>query len=221
MLAGIILGHFFVLWFSSDLSEPSLACEFDFDARHPSPPTSRDQEAESVEKRGTDNLLPVSLTRSPRNRTLGNWDELPRLKPAGKVWVVTPTYNRIQQYMLLTRTFQALYPARHFTNWIVVDQTEYSNKMKFAKLKQFLRGFQMSMRVIKSKPRGKNEVIVGAPKGVEGRRTALEYLRSLPSDFVGDSDIVFFADDDNVYDSDLLRQVRRSFKPLTLWKLNL
>lgn len=157
--------------------------------------------------KATKGILPIVRLRSQEsNETEGNWGDLEKLLPQPKVWVVTPTYRRGDQFMSLTRTFQALYPARHFINWIIVDQKEHSTERQFARLKKFLRRFSISTRLIRSQPHQKSQPANGI-KGVEGRRAAVEYLRSLPPEVAGRSDVVFFADDDNVYDSDIFRQV--------------
>lgn len=111
------------------------------------------------------------------------------------VWVVTPTYRNAYQYAELTRVAQAIYPARKLVRWIVVDDHRKSkgHPTHVKKLREFLTPFGLNFTVLKSKPRPESQRVVYKPKGVDARRTAIEYIRKRHL-----KGVVYFADDDNV-----------------------
>ena len=116
------------------------------------------------------------------------------------VYVVTPTYNRPEQIPELTRVAQALLPVNHLIHWVVVQDVDNQTPG----LENFLNKFNLNFSLLKSvKPTVFNKV-VGKPRGVGARRAALEWLRL--HQLTG---VVYFADDDNTYDSDIFRQVSK------------
>lgn len=118
------------------------------------------------------------------------------------VWVVTPTFYRPEQKPELTRIAQALLPANHFIHWIVVDDISQGSEESLKDLQIFLQRFPINTSLLKSIPRSEHMKIVGRPRGVNGRRAAIAWLRKNAQ-----NGVVYFADDDNTYDSDIFRQV--------------
>lgn len=164
--------------------------------------------------------------------TIWPWPRIESDAPAEPlVWVVTPTYRNAYQYAELTRIAQAIYPARKFVRWIVVDDTKRNDTKKvkrhISNLKMFLDQFIVNCTLLQSIPRASHEQVMFKPKGVEARRTAIQFIREQKL-----RGVVYFADDDNVrlhmnrsvffttillnvtgililqtYDSDIFRQV--------------
>ncbi|ODM95485.1 Galactosylgalactosylxylosylprotein 3-beta-glucuronosyltransferase S [Orchesella cincta] len=137
--------------------------------------------------------------------------------PNKLVWVVTPTYRNPFQYAELTRVAQALYPARKFVRWLVCDDhTKSSGHPTHIKdLRRLLLQFNIKFTLITSTARPKKERIMFNPKGVEGRRVALEFIRRRKL-----QGTVYFADDDNTYDSDIFRQIQDT-KTVSTWPTGL
>jgi hypothetical protein len=120
------------------------------------------------------------------------------------VWVVTPTFYRPEQRPELTRLAQALLPVRNFIHWIIVDDVTHGSAESFSHLEKFVKRFPLYHTILKSFPPKTDTKIVGKPRGVGGRTAAIQWLRKHAADKNG---VVYFADDDNTYDSDIFRQV--------------
>lgn len=158
----------------------------------------------SIQAKASDNF---KTTYVPRGNTYGGagaeapgtiwpWPRIEAEAPATPlVWVVTPTYRNPYQYAELTRIAQALYPARRFVRWLVVDDTRRSKNYKdhIGKLNNFLAQFNVNFTTLRSKPKPVDQRSIFKPKGVDSRRTAIEYIRKEKL-----RGIVYFADDDNV-----------------------
>jgi len=121
------------------------------------------------------------------------------------IWVVTPTFYRPEQRPELTRLAQALLPVRNFVHWIIVDDVTHGSPQSFNHLEGFLKRFPIYHTILKSFPPKTDTKIVGKPRGVGGRTAAIQWLRKHAADKEG---VVYFADDDNTYDSDIFRQVK-------------
>ena len=118
------------------------------------------------------------------------------------VWVVTPTFYRPEQKPELTRVAQALLPVSHFVHWIIIDDISQGSEESLKDLKGFLERFMISFTLLKSSPPSGKTKIVGKPRGVGGRQAAMSWIRKNTREGV-----VYFADDDNTYDSEIFRQV--------------
>ncbi|CAN8006792.1 unnamed protein product, partial [Ixodes hexagonus] len=118
--------------------------------------------------------------------------------PPPTVYVVTPTYRRPTQAPDLLRVAQSLMLS-HNIFWIVVeDATRYSNLVASIIKMSGL----PSVCLLGPSPKGLDKPAHG--RGVSGRRRALQWLRqnaSLPG-------VLYFADDDNSYDSRLFDEIR-------------
>ncbi|CAL8088843.1 unnamed protein product [Orchesella dallaii] len=137
--------------------------------------------------------------------------------PEKLVWVVTPTYRYPYQYPELTRIAQALYPARKFVRWLIADDHTKSKGHPTHKkdLRRLLNGFNINFTLITSRKRPKNAMVVLNPKGVDARQAALNYIRQRKL-----KGTVYFADDDNTYDSDIFRQIQDT-KTVSVWPTGL
>lgn len=120
--------------------------------------------------------------------------------PGPTVWVVTPTFHRPEQKPELTRIAQALLPVSDFVHWIVIEDVTKGTDTSFEDLKRFMQRFPLAVTILKSLP--PKSRIVGKPRGVGGRTAAIQWLRENAQEGV-----VYFADDDNTYDSSIFKQV--------------
>ncbi|CAG7628859.1 unnamed protein product [Allacma fusca] len=127
------------------------------------------------------------------------------------VYVVTPTYNRPEQIPELTRLAQALLQVNHLIHWVVVEDVDRQT----SGLEKFLNKFNLQYSLLKSVKPKVFDKVVGKPRGVGARRASLEWLRL--HQFTG---VVYFADDDNTYDSDIFRQMQRT-KKVSMWPVGL
>jgi len=121
------------------------------------------------------------------------------------IWVVTPTFYRPEQKPELTRLAQTLLLVRSFVHWLVVDDIGQGSDASFRDLKLFLSKYTPALKItfLRSIGREPNkDKIVGKPRGVGGRRAAIQWLRDNKA-----KGVVYFADDDNTYYYDIFRQV--------------
>ncbi|CAD5111451.1 DgyrCDS760 [Dimorphilus gyrociliatus] len=133
------------------------------------------------------------------------------------IFVVTPTHSRLEQKAELTRLCQCFMhvPKLH---WIVVEDREsrsrlvenFLSKCKVVSSHLFVKTPDES--VLKA-----NESRWKKPRGVQQRNVALSYLRFEHSRSKG---VVFFADDDNVYDLELFNEMRHTQKA-SVWPVGL
>jgi len=154
------------------------------------------------------NLDPDTLSQSLwRQRSAASHFESPI------VWIVTPTYCRKEQLADLTQTAEALYPARKFVRWLIYDEFETNctkPEKNIQRIREHLSAFQISFVVTRTKPfvrknaspRVKKNPKRWKGKGIMARRGGIEFLRKS-----GAPGVVYFADDDNTYDSDIFFQV--------------
>lgn len=118
------------------------------------------------------------------------------------VWIITPTYKRPYQLAEITRLAQALLLVSGSVEWLIFDEFEHSSsRSNLKRLKDLLTPYNnLSVRIEMTAQVTKGKDSRG--KGVMARRTALDYLRE--KNLQG---ILYFADDDNTYDSEIFRQV--------------
>ena len=122
------------------------------------------------------------------------------------VFVITPTYTRFVQKAELTRVSQALKPVKNL-HWIVVEDTVYKSNL----VANFLRnsGLQythLNVRTPDNLQRQRHEIRRLKPRGVAQRNLGIQWLRENidPHRTTG---VVYFADDDNTYDSRIFDEV--------------
>jgi hypothetical protein len=161
--------------------------------------------SEQVERRASPKRSSRSEPGRIINNSLGNSNSNYNETPGSSsvtVWVVTPTFYRPEQKPELTRVAQALLPVSSFVHWIVVDDISQGSEESLKDLKAFLEHLALTFTLLKSSPPSGSTKIVGKPRGVGGRQAAISWLRKNARD-----GIVYFADDDNTYDSEIFRQV--------------
>ena len=122
------------------------------------------------------------------------------------VFVITPTHTRFVQKAELTRVSQALKPVKNL-HWIVVEDTVYKSNL----VANFLRnsGLQythLNVRTPDNLQRQRHEIRRLKPRGVAQRNLGIQWLRENidPHRTTG---VVYFADDDNTYDSRIFDEV--------------
>lgn len=122
------------------------------------------------------------------------------------VFIVTPTFRRFVQKAELTRISQALKGVRNL-HWIVVEDSLGKTK----RVEQFLKnsGFKythLNIRTPEVLRKRKGEFRRFKPRGVYQRNAGIQWIRDNidPEDTPG---VVYFADDDNTYDSHLFEEV--------------
>lgn len=114
--------------------------------------------------------------------------------PGNLLIVVTPTYNRAFQALYLTRLGQTLRLVRPPLLWIVVEMDKGS-----AETAELLRTTGVMYRHLVA---AKNLSDI-KDRGVHQRNTALEHIERHHLD-----GIVYFADDDNIYTTELFEHIR-------------
>ena len=122
------------------------------------------------------------------------------------VFVITPTFRRFVQKAELTRLSQAFKPVRKL-HWIVVEDSVN----KTALVANFLRNSGLKYTHLNGRTpdtlrRHKNEIRRLKPRGVVQRNLGIEWIRNNidPHRTPG---VVYFADDDNTYDSRIFDEV--------------
>jgi hypothetical protein len=141
----------------------------------------------------------------------GSWLSIDKINMSttwNTLWVVTPTYCRPEQDAALTQLAQALLPSSSFVKWLIFDEFEKCEESNVERIRELVQEFGIWVRVERTKKLNRREVarpkeLIG--KGVMARRGAINYLREIQAEGV-----LYFADDDNTYDSDIFRQVSRS-----------
>ena len=124
------------------------------------------------------------------------------------VFVVTPTFKRFVQKAELTRVSQALKPVKNLL-WIVVEDSENkTNLVKSFLMTSGLRYIHLNVRTPENLQRQRNEYRKLKPRGVVQRNLGISWLRENidPKTKPG---VVYFADDDNTYDSRIFDEVNR------------
>lgn len=122
------------------------------------------------------------------------------------VFVVTPTFKRFVQKAELTRISQAFKAAKKL-HWIVVEDSVQKTDLVGNFLKSSgLKYTHLNIRTPFTLRRHKKEFRRLKPRGVEQRNLAIEWLRKNidPQRTPG---VVYFADDDNTYDSQIFDEV--------------
>ncbi|XP_067048033.1 galactosylgalactosylxylosylprotein 3-beta-glucuronosyltransferase 3-like [Acropora muricata] len=123
------------------------------------------------------------------------------------VFVVTPTFKRFVQKAELTRISQAFKAAKKL-HWIVVEDSVQKTDLVGNFLKSSgLKYTHLNIRTPLTLRRHKKEFRRLKPRGVEQRNLAIEWLRKNinPQRTPG---VVYFADDDNTYDSQIFDEMR-------------
>lgn len=138
------------------------------------------------------------------------------------IYVVTPTYRRLEQQAELTRLSQTLMhvPALH---WIVVED---ANQIS-GRVRRLLRRSQLNYthmlgpkpaRFVTTPKTGKGaskKKAPALPRGVSNRLAALDWVRKNVR-----SGVLYFADDDNSYDVQLFEEMRWT-KKVSMWPVGL
>ena len=122
------------------------------------------------------------------------------------VFVITPTFTRFVQKAELTRVSQALKPVKNL-HWIVVeDAVNKSNLVTNFLRNSGLQYTHLNVRTPNNLQRQRHEIRRSKPRGVAQRNLGIQWLRENidPHRTTG---VVYFADDDNTYDSRIFDEV--------------
>lgn len=133
------------------------------------------------------------------------------------IYVITPTHSRLEQKAELTRLCQCFMhvPKIH---WIVIEDRENKSKLVerlLAKCK--VTSTHLHARTPEENVLKAHESRWKKPRGVVQRNTGMNFLRYAKADTDG---VVFFADDDNVYDLELFDEMRFT-KKASVWPVGL
>lgn len=113
------------------------------------------------------------------------------------IFVITPTYYRLTQIAELTRLSNTLSIVKNL-HWIVVEDFKSTNQ----RVQELLESSGMSFTYL-SKQRSKNTT--KRLKGAEQRNTALQWI--MEHHRYSSSAVVYFADDDNAYNTKIFQEV--------------
>lgn len=122
------------------------------------------------------------------------------------VFVITPTFTRFVQKAELTRVSQALKSVKNL-HWIVVeDSVNKSNLVANFLRNSGLKYTHLNVRTPENLRRQRREIRRLKPRGVAQRNLGIQWLRDNidPHRITG---VVYFADDDNTYDSRIFDEV--------------
>ncbi|XP_068248584.1 galactosylgalactosylxylosylprotein 3-beta-glucuronosyltransferase P-like isoform X2 [Palaemon carinicauda] len=121
--------------------------------------------------------------------------------PQPTIYVITPTYKRMEQIPELTRLAQTL---MHVPNlhWIVGDDTSEPNRHIVEYLSQTGIPHTYLLTPMPKQYRTRSKAL---PKGVANRNAGLKWLRKHAT-----QGVVYFADDDNTYDIRIFEEIRRT-----------
>ncbi|XP_078383149.1 galactosylgalactosylxylosylprotein 3-beta-glucuronosyltransferase 3-like [Oculina patagonica] len=123
------------------------------------------------------------------------------------VFVITPTFKRFVQKAELTRVSQALKPVENL-HWIVVEDSINKTDLVANFLRNSgLKFTHLNVRTPDMLRRHRNEIRRLKPRGVVQRNLGIQWLRENidPHRTTG---VVYFADDDNTYDSRIFDEMR-------------
>jgi len=149
------------------------------------------------------------------SRALHTYDKInSKLQPANMlqdlnlptVFVITPTFTRFVQKAELTRVSQALKPVKNL-HWIVVEDSVNKSKLVANFLRNSgLKYTHLNVRTPDNLRRQRHEIRRLKPRGVAQRNLGIQWLRDNidPHRTTG---VVYFADDDNTYDSRIFDEV--------------
>lgn len=122
------------------------------------------------------------------------------------IFVITPTFKRFVQKAELTRVSQAIKPVQKL-HWIVVEDSPNKTVLVANFLKTSgLKYTHLNVQTPDILRRHKNEIRRLKPRGVVQRNLGIEWIRK-NIDPHSTRGVVYFADDDNTYDSRIFDEV--------------
>ena len=125
------------------------------------------------------------------------------------IFIITPTFKRFVQKAELTRVSQALKPVKNL-HWIVVEDAADKTDLVANFLRNSgLKYTHLNIRTPDILRRHRNEMRRLKPRGVVQRNLGIQWLRK-NIDPHWTSGVIYFADDDNTYDSRIFDEVRNS-----------
>ncbi|XP_043204743.1 galactosylgalactosylxylosylprotein 3-beta-glucuronosyltransferase S-like [Amphibalanus amphitrite] len=130
--------------------------------------------------------------------------QLPTADPRPVLYVVTPTYRRVEQVPELTRLGQTLLTVPHLV-WMVVEDADACSPHVAALLDRLGIPYVHLASAMPAQYRSERYV----PRGVSNRRAAMSWLRDQSPQPTG---VMYFLDDDNTIDIRLLEQMRHTKK---------
>ena len=165
-----------------------------------------EEELRSYIDRLSQELHRVTTVQRKSSESKEQQDILSDEKKLPTVFVVTPTFKRYVQKAELTRISQAFKAAKKL-HWIVIEDSVKKTDL----VANFLKGSglkytHLNVRTPFILRRQKKEFRRLKPRGVEQRNLAIEWIRKNidPQRTPG---VVYFADDDNTYDSQIFDEV--------------
>ncbi|OWF53552.1 galactosylgalactosylxylosylprotein 3-beta-glucuronosyltransferase 1-like [Mizuhopecten yessoensis] len=131
------------------------------------------------------------------------------------IYVITPTYYRLEQKADLTRMSNTLLHVHHL-HWIVVEDSVEKTKL----VTYFLETCGViNTHLNISTPREKRLRGTELPRGVLQRNAGLDWIRTNLDPEV-DEGVVYFADDDNTYNRKLFEEMRYTQR-VSVWPVGL
>ncbi|KAF7989703.1 hypothetical protein HCN44_008377 [Aphidius gifuensis] len=119
------------------------------------------------------------------------------------LYIITPTYRRSEQIPELTRMSHTLMLVDNI-HWLVIEDSKIPTKQ----VTQLLERTGLKFEHLIAPMPDKYKLKKGAkPRGVSNRNRGLSWIRANATDGV-----FYFADDDNTYDIDLFKEIRRTKK---------
>ncbi|XP_057667095.1 galactosylgalactosylxylosylprotein 3-beta-glucuronosyltransferase P-like [Diorhabda carinulata] len=116
------------------------------------------------------------------------------------IYVITPTFKRPEQIPELVRLSQTLMLVPNLT-WLVIEDGYERNELVENILKKFGSRYQYLLAPMPEKYKSRSN----RPRGVSNRNKGLEWIRNYTK-----TGVVYFADDDNTYDIELFREIRKT-----------
>ncbi|XP_037087086.1 galactosylgalactosylxylosylprotein 3-beta-glucuronosyltransferase S-like [Pollicipes pollicipes] len=126
----------------------------------------------------------------------------PAAADTSTIYVVTPTYRRVEQVAELTRQGQTLLTVPDIV-WMVVEDADACSPVVAALLDRFGIPYVHLASAMPARYRGLSIL----PRGVSNRRAALKWLRA-----ASPLGVMYFLDDDNTVDIRLFEQIRHTQK---------
>lgn len=122
------------------------------------------------------------------------------------VFVITPTFKRFVQKAELTKVSQALKPVKNL-HWIVIEDSVNKTGLVANFLRNSgLKYTHLNVRTPDILRRNRNEIRRLKPRGVAQRNLGIQWIRK-NIDPRWTTGVVYFADDDNTYDSRIFDEV--------------
>uniref|UniRef100_A0A2C9K0T6 Galactosylgalactosylxylosylprotein 3-beta-glucuronosyltransferase n=1 Tax=Biomphalaria glabrata TaxID=6526 RepID=A0A2C9K0T6_BIOGL len=163
-------------------------------------------------------VLLVMLIRNLQNKRDNETIDARSLKSLSIIYVITPTYARLEQKAELTRFSHTLLHVPNI-HWIVIEDSPEKTVL----VQNFLNRTRIhSTHLYVATPSEykmkRTDPHWLKPRGVLQRNAALDWLRENTSP--DDDGVVYFADDDNTYSLQIFKEMRNTTK-VSIWPVGL